>query len=256
MHLLSQNVCIYSLTVGQLPVSRYIRVWKSCDSKTTNISCHNVCALWAAHPGSTEIPQGVGSVKFYYALYYFNSACRFTRCFKCSFYYLQIKYVLRLKKNTHVRAVIVRLWSRDIFAWGHNTVRVSYPLTSFYWFTSDPLPLPDSICIWCIILLYCTLHPLSAPCVLYSPPVGWLSSWCDWTIKEIETMISKTAASCCCTDRASFILFYWTNIFKRPAHNLINLFYVGDYCNPVGCLLILLFMPTLRRAISPQWHIC
>lgn len=161
-----------------------------------------------------------------------------------------------IKKTKHIRAVIVRLWSRDVFAWGHNTVGVSYP----------PLPFIDLhqthfLCLTVFafdVSYYHTVHPLSAPCVLYLPSVGRrrLSSWCDWTIKETETTIRKTAASCCCTHRASFIPLYWTNIFKRPAHNLINLFYVGDYCNPVGCLLILLFMPTLRWAISPQWHIC
>lgn len=47
---------------------------------------------------------------------------------------------------------------------------------------------------------------------------------------------------CFCTESRLFARFYWTKIIKQPAYNLINLFYVCEYCNPVGCLLILFYI--------------
>lgn len=67
--------------------------------------------------------------------------------------------------------------------------------------------------------------------------------------KEWTCLLAVLAPSAGC----SHILL--EQIIKHPAYNLINLFYVCDYYNSVGCLFIL-FTPTLQSAISSQWHIC
>lgn len=73
---------------------------------------------------------------------------------------------------------------------------------------------------------------------------------------EQEEEEEKQVDMCLCSLCAAYSHILLDQVIRQPAYNLINLFYVGEYCNPVGCLLIL-FTPTLQSPVfSSQWHIC
>lgn len=78
--------------------------------------------------------------------------------------------------------------------------------------------------------------PLCIALLTYTEPKA-ASSLSYWTSREGKK--GSEHAPLLFLHPASLVhTFYWTKIIKQPAYNLINLFYVCEYCNPVGCLLI------------------
>ncbi len=137
-------------------------------------------------------------------------------------------------------------------------------IVQVFFFTSDLLTLIETVDLmyhifyivyFLLEFLLCSLFLCreALRVLLYWPTLNprlshrWLIEQGEKKTKTRGHVVFALSAAC------SHILL--DKIIKQPAYNLINLFYVCEYCNPVGCLLIL-FTPTLQSTISSQWHIC